>query len=170
MTTPWTPVLIPVDNLPPNVEPELVEPHYKRNGEVIRTTALRRSEAVCLDPDCPLMWSGPESFAAANGHASNTGHLIRQYYTAEYTVQINPHHPKHRGRVKITLVDREVSPEEHALIGDRHLPTREAATNQDIDARIRKGARIAQQTGQPSTRPVRTPRPPKRKSDGNVHE
>lgn len=101
-TTKWTPELIP-DPLPPNIDPELVEPYYRKAGECIRVTAQRTHEAVCLDPTCPSAWLGPDAFPAASVHTSNTGHLTRLYYRAEYVMQINPLHPKHAGKVTHTV-------------------------------------------------------------------
>jgi hypothetical protein len=140
--TKWTPELIPAE-LPPNVEPELHEPHYKKGGQVVRTTAHRKHEAVCLDPSCPLAFQGPTAFPEATAHTANTGHLTRLYYVAEYTMAINPLHPKNYGKVRVILdpTAPDLPPSQQPVLGQGPTGKR-PRTNAQITAQaIRQAER-----------------------------
>lgn len=138
--TKWTPQLIPAE-LPPNVQPELVEPFYRKAGEVIRTSAARIHEAVCLDPECPLAFEGSTAFPDAVTHTAKTGHLTRLYYHAEYVMQINPLHPKNRGKVRMIVDPDAPDLPPHLQPLHQQGPTgREPVTNREKDRRARATA------------------------------
>jgi hypothetical protein len=149
-TTPWTPELVPdAPHLPPNIDPPLIEPVYRKNGEVIRTTQERRHESVCLDPECPLMWEGHTAFPNATQHTSQTGHLTKLYYAAEFTISINPFHPKHRGKVRTTLLSDTPQdlPESKRPRLAPTPPVKEPETNPESHARaVRRARKTAIQT------------------------
>lgn len=57
--------------------------------EYARFTGHRTQAAQCLDLECPKVWAGAASAAAATRHAVEQGHVVR-YSTASTHVYV-PH-------------------------------------------------------------------------------
>lgn len=59
-------------------------------GRLLRLASSRVHYAECLDPDCPYAWEGNAAVISSSWHCIQTGHIVRQDYTASYTITVNP--------------------------------------------------------------------------------